>query len=49
MSYLLRLDPDLYARIKAQAEKNHRSVNAEMVYRLERSIRADERKAERER
>jgi hypothetical protein len=30
--------------LSAWAERNHRSVTAEIVYRLERSIRVDERR-----
>ena len=32
--YKLRLPPELHAKIKQAAERNHRSMNAEMVARL---------------
>lgn len=45
----LRLMKWLRDKLGEWAERNHRSVTAEIVYRLERSIRADERKADRDR
>lgn len=45
----LRLMKWLRDALGTWAERNHRSVTAEIVYRLERSIRTDERKADRER
>lgn len=46
---LLRLPESLRDALKRWAATNRRSVTAEIVYRLERSVRADERKASRER
>lgn len=37
----LRLQPDMKARIDAAAAYNHRSINAEIVARLERTFWAD--------
>lgn len=36
--YGLRMPPDLKARVKAAAEANNRSMNAEIVARLEKSL-----------
>lgn len=36
--YKLRMPPELHAKIKRAAEKNHRSMNAEMVARLDESF-----------
>lgn len=36
--YGLRMPPDLKARVKAAAEANNRSMNAEIVARLEESF-----------
>lgn len=33
-----RLPSDLAARLRSEAEKNHRSLNAEIVARLEKSF-----------
>lgn len=49
MSYLLRLSLELHKKLKALAERNHRSLNAEILYRLERSVRTDERREQRDR
>ena len=32
---------DLYERLKAAAENNRRSINGEILYRMERSLRAE--------
>lgn len=45
---LLRLPESLRDALKKWASANRRSVTAEIVYRLERSVRADERKAQRD-
>lgn len=37
-----RLPYDLFEKLKAESEKNHRSLNAEIVARLEKSVRDDE-------
>ena len=34
----LRLDADLHKKLAAKAEKNRRSLNNELIYRLERSL-----------
>lgn len=47
--FLVRINPDLITSLRKWAERNHRSVTAEIVYRLERSVRADERKEPHER
>lgn len=47
IKFLVRFPPALLAALRRWAERNHRSVTAEIVYRLERSIRDDERKADR--
>lgn len=44
-----RLPYDLYEKLKAESEKNRRSLNAEIVARLQRTIELDEREAELER
>ena len=36
--YKLRMPPELHAKIKQAAERNHRSMNAEMVARLDESF-----------
>ena len=40
--YKLRLPADLKEKIKKASEENHRSMNAEIVARLEKSVRDDE-------
>lgn len=49
IKFLVRFPPALMAALRLWAERNHRSVTAEIIYRLERSIRADERRSERDR
>ena len=39
--YKLRMSPELKEAITKQAEKNNRSINAEIVLRLERSLAQD--------
>ncbi|WP_104492730.1 Arc family DNA-binding protein [Paracoccus denitrificans] len=39
--YGLRMPPDLKARVKAAAEANNRSMNAEIVSRLEETFLAE--------
>ena len=38
MKFSLRLDDSLYERLRQAAKDNHRSINAEVVYRLLRSL-----------
>jgi hypothetical protein len=38
----LRLSADLYARLERQAQRDHRSVNAQIVYLIERGVTAEE-------
>lgn len=40
--YKLRMSPELKEAITKQAEKNNRSINAEIVLRLEQSLAQDE-------
>jgi len=47
VKFLVRFPPALLESLKAWAERNHRSATAEIIYRLERSVRADERKERR--
>lgn len=42
MQTTLRLPDELYAEIQAQAERDRRSVNAEMVWLLERGLAGKE-------
>jgi len=44
VKFLVRLPSGLLDALKTWAAKNRRSVTGEIIYRLERSIRADERK-----
>ena len=37
-----RLPYELYEKLKEESEKNHRSLNAEIVARLEKTVRDDE-------
>lgn len=37
-----RLPYDLYEKLKAESERNHRSLNAEIVDRLSRSVEGEE-------
>jgi hypothetical protein len=46
---LIRMPKPLLDRLTELARQSRRSVNAEVVFRLEESIRADERRASRER
>jgi hypothetical protein len=41
---LLRLPADLRERLRLAARDNQRSMTAEVVYRLQQSIRADDRR-----
>jgi hypothetical protein len=47
VKFLVRFPSELLAALKRWADTNHRSLTGEIVYRLERSVRADERKAQR--
>lgn len=38
LQFKVRLGEDLHAAIKAAAEENNRSVNAEIIYRLQQSF-----------
>ena len=38
----LRLTAALHARLSAEAQRNHRSLNAEILWRLERSFEEPE-------
>lgn len=40
--YQLRLPPELKDWVKATAQKNRRSFNSEITYRLEAAMRADQ-------
>jgi hypothetical protein len=44
VSILLRLPADLRERLRLAARDNQRSMTAEVVYRLQQSIRADDRR-----
>ena len=44
--YILRIDEDLYEEIKKLADANERSVNAQIVYILKKSI--EEKNAKKE-
>lgn len=37
----IRLPEDLAEKLKEAAEENHRSLNSEMLFRLDRSFHAD--------
>lgn len=41
VSFSLRLPDDLHAQIKAAAEASRRSIHAEILWRLERSLDED--------
>jgi hypothetical protein len=43
VKFLLRMPAVMRAQLNETAKRNHRSMTAEIIYRLERSIRADER------
>lgn len=45
---LVRMPKALLDKLAELAAQNRRSANAEIVYRLEESLRVDERKAQRE-
>ena len=42
----LRLTAALHARLTAEAQRNHRSLNAEILWRLERSFEEPEDSSE---
>lgn len=42
IQFLLRLPPDLHAKLKAMAEREERSLNAQIVYLLRRAVQRDE-------
>jgi hypothetical protein len=44
MQTTLRLPDELFAEIQAKAEQDRRSVNAEMVWLLERGMASEEQK-----
>lgn len=37
---MLRLDPDLYARVQAIAQRENRSVNQQIIYYIRRGLEA---------
>jgi hypothetical protein len=41
----IRLPSKLLARLRAAADRDHRSVHAQMIVYIERGVAADERKA----
>lgn len=44
MKYNLRLPPEIYEALRAEAEKNNRSINAEINHLLKRCIGDSEEK-----
>jgi predicted HicB family RNase H-like nuclease len=42
-SILLRLPDELHARVKAKAEREHRSLNAHVLHLLERDVDLDKK------
>ena len=44
VGYALRLPPELKAWLEAQAKVNRRSLNSEIVFRLEQSRESEERR-----
>jgi hypothetical protein len=49
VKFLVRFPAGLMNALKRAAEENDRTVTGEIVHRLRQSVRADERKAGRER
>jgi hypothetical protein len=47
VKFLVRFPSSLLASLKRWADLNRRSLTGEIVYRLERSVHADERKERR--
>jgi predicted HicB family RNase H-like nuclease len=43
----IRLTPELHARLGRAADRDHRSLNAQMISYIERGVTADERKEKR--
>ncbi len=43
VNFPLRLPADLRRQLERAAHESHRSVNAEIVFRLERSLREEEK------
>jgi predicted transcriptional regulator len=43
----VRLDPGLHARLEQAAERDHRSMHAQMVAYIERGLAADDRRERR--
>jgi len=41
----VRLDPDLHERLGQAAERDHRSMHAQMIAYIERGLTQDERRA----
>lgn len=44
VGYALRLPRELKAELERLAKENRRSLNSEIVHRLEQSVRVDQRK-----
>lgn len=38
IQYLLRLSPEMHARLKELAEREHRSLHAQIIYMLEKAL-----------
>jgi hypothetical protein len=45
VSFPLRLPADLRTQLERLARESHRSINGEIVFRLERSIREEKRES----
>ncbi len=42
--YILRIDEDLFEDVKKLADKNERSINAQIVYILKKEVEKDKKK-----
>lgn len=45
VNFTFRIPEDLYAKLKALAAADDRSVNAELLYLVRRAVEADERRS----